>query len=901
MPQLQDTPLMQQWHEVKSRHRDALILFRVGDFYEMFFGDAEEGARLLGLTLTSRNNGAAREVPLAGIPAKALDEYLARLVKIGRRVAICEQVEDPAQAKGLVRREVVETVTPGTILQDNLLSAKRNNFLVALLPDVGGAEEGHGPTEAEGRPGDGGRYGLAALDLSTGELVLQEVAEADLEAELGRLEPSEVLMPRFLEEELGAGTPAGDSASGPRMGGAARTFRDDWLFDATLAREELLRIFGVHSLDGFGFQAEDEVLVRAAGGLTAYVQEVRPTGVEHLRPPRIERSGAAMLLDDMTRRNLELVESLRPGEEGGTLLAVLDDTATAMGGRALRRWLLRPLVQEQSIWDRQESVAELFDNPELRGELRSRLREVSDLERISGRIGVGRVSPRELLGLHRSLAVLPHVQEMGETVSSGMLRDLTRDMDVLEDVRDLLEGALSPEAPATLAEGGVIREGYSDELDELRQVRDGARDFIASLQVREREGTGISSLKVGFNKVFGYYLEVTRANLDRVPDHFVRKQTLANAERYFTPELKEWEEKVFGAEDRILALESELFGEVRGAVACQVGRIQETGSRIAQLDVLSTLAEVSERNRFVRPEVHTGFEMEIRGGRHPVVEEMMPREEFIPNDLVLHEDGRIIILTGPNMAGKSTVLRQAGLIQLLAQIGAYVPADSARLPVCDRIFTRVGASDSLTRGQSTFMVEMNETASIIHGATDRSLVLLDEIGRGTSTYDGVSIAWAVTEHLHEHVGAKTIFATHYHELTQLGDLLPRVENFNVAVREVGEDVVFLRRLEAGGADRSYGIHVARLAGLPVEVLERAKELLRELEGTHTGGGEGLGRGGKHRPASEPPLDQLSLFAGEHPMVAHLKKLNLHQMTPLDALNELSRLKREVGGGEEDEE
>jgi DNA mismatch repair protein MutS len=470
-------------------------------------------------------------------------------------------------------------------------------------------------------------------------------------------------------------------------------------------------------------------------------------------------------------------------------------------------------------------------------------------------------------------------------------------MDLLEDLRELLESALSPEAPAALHDGGVIRPGFDRDLDELREVRDGARDFIASLQTRERERTGIGSLKVGFNKVFGYYLEVTKPNLDRVPDDYVRKQTLVNAERYFTPELKEWEEKVFGAEDRILSLETKLFGGLRVAVGNEVPRIQDTAGRLAQVDVLGALAEVARDRGYIRPLVHTGFEVEIREGRHPVVETMMPTEEFIPNDLTLNHQGRIVILTGPNMAGKSTVLRQVGLIQLLGQMGSFVPAASARLPVCDRIFTRVGASDSLARGQSTFMVEMNETAAIVHGGTERSLILLDEIGRGTSTYDGVSIAWAVTEHLHEWVGAKTIFATHYHELTQLGDLLPGVLNLNVAVREVGEDIVFLRRLEEGGADRSYGIQVARLAGFPQEVLARARELLLELEGTHSGGGEGLGRRGRHRPASEAPPDQLSLFGREHPLIARIRELELEELTPLEALNILASLAREARGGD----
>jgi DNA mismatch repair protein MutS len=867
-----DTPLMRQWRDVKSRHPDALVFFRVGDFYELFYQDAEEGSRLLGLTLTSRNNGSSK-APLAGVPAKALDDYLARLVELGRRVAICDQVEDPAEAEGIVRREVTETITPGTVLQAGLLDAARNNFLVALTPATDGA------------------LGLAALDLSTGELSAQQLPLTEVGDELGRLEPSELLVARRLVEDsdspvtLDAGVPV--------------TVREDWIFDPVPAREEVERRYAVQGLEGFGFQSDDELLVRATGALLAYVGEIRPAGVDHLQPPRLVRRGGVMVLDEMTRRNLELVEPLRPGEEGGTLLSVLDETVTPMGARKLRSWILRPLTRAEDIWRRQEAVAELFEDPSLRNGLRDVLKSITDLERIAGRAGAARVSPRELRGLGRSLQALPALCELGNRVRAAAMTGLTVDLDPVQDVQELIERAIDPNAGATLQEGGVIRAGFDADLDELRAVRDGAQDYIAQLQVRERERTGISTLKVGFNKVFGYYLEVTRAKLAGVPDDYVRKQTLTNAERYFTPELKEWEEKVFGAEDRITSLETELFQSVRRTVATDVHRIQEAARRVAELDVLSALAHVAERRRYVRPEVHTGFESVVKAGRHPVVETVMPAQDFIPNGLTLDPEGRIVVLTGPNMAGKSTVLRQVGLIHLLAQMGAYVPADEARLPVCDRIFTRVGASDNLARGQSTFMVEMNETAAIVHGATDRSLVLLDEIGRGTSTYDGVSIAWSVTEHLHEQTGAKTIFATHYHELTQLGDLLPGVKNMNVAVREVGEEIVFLRRLESGGADRSYGIQVARLAGMPEEVVARAAELLKELEGTHTGGGEGLGRHGRHRPDSEPSLDQLSFFqVADHPAVDRLREVDPEALTPLEALKLVFELKNQSMDGED---
>ncbi len=867
-----DTPLMQQWRDAKSRHRDSLLFFRVGDFYELFHGDAEEGARLLGLTLTSRNNGAAARVPLAGVPAKALDDYLSRLVKLGKRVAICDQVEDPAQAKGIVRREVTETVTPGTVLADGLLVERRNNFLVAVVRD------------------DSGDCGVAALDVSTGEIALRGVPKGELRAELGRMEPSELLLPRTLAED--EGVTAAASASVPR------TLRDDWMFEEDVARESLARAFDVHSLEGFGIQPGDGALVRAGGALIQYLAEIRPGGVTHLQPLKVVRPGHTMLLDEMTRRNLELIEPLRAGEEGGTLLDVLDETGTAMGARLLRRWILEPLVHAEGIWERQEAVRDHVENPTLRAKMRESLSGIRDLERLAGKIGTQRVGPRDLSAMRSSLARLPAIREATEGAAAELVRRLGSELDPMPDMVELLERALADEPPAALHEGGVIRDGWSDELDDLRRTRDGARDFIASLQVRERERTGIGSLKVGFNKVFGYYLEVTKANLDKVPDDYVRKQTLSNGERYFTPELKEWEEKVFGAEDRIGRLEVELFSDIREQVGASVARLQDGAGRVAALDVLGTLAEVAVGRGYVRPEVHSGFALEVAAGRHPVVETMMPREEFIPNDLVLDEDGFMVVLTGPNMAGKSTVLRQIGLIQLLAQIGSYVPATSARLPIADRIFTRVGASDNLARGQSTFMVEMSETAAIIHGATERSLVLLDEIGRGTSTYDGVSIAWAVTEHVHEHIGAKTVFATHYHELTQLGDLLGGVKNMNVSVREVGERIVFLRTLAEGGADRSYGIQVARLAGLPDGIVSRAKELLAELEGTHSSGGEGLGRHGSNRPASEPPPDQLSMFHVEHPMVRRLKALDPDDLSPREALKILYELGSVTRRGED---
>ncbi|HSJ14412.1 MAG TPA: DNA mismatch repair protein MutS [Longimicrobiales bacterium] len=865
MPKPEETPLMLQWREAKARHPDALIFFRVGDFYEMFNEDAEEGARLLGLTLTSRNNGAAAAVPLAGVPVRARDEYLHRLIRLGRRVAVCEQVEDPAEAKGLVRREVVETVTPGAVLADGLLTERRNNFLVALTDT-------------------GARIALAAADVSTGEVLTAQLSPEGLEAELARLEPAELLLPASW---LGREVPGAESAS--------RTYRPGWLFERDSAAEELRRRYGVSALDGFGFQADEAALVGALGALLGYLAEVQPAALEALRPPRIERVGDAMALDEMTRRNLELVEPLRAdaaraGGRAATLIEVLDETLTPMGARLLRRWVLRPLVSPERIWERQAAVAELFDDAASRRALRAELKRVRDLERLAGKLAAGRILPRELGALAGSLAAAAPVKARLEPAATPLLGTLHGAIDPLDDLRGHIERALADQLPASLGDGGVIRTGWSAELDELRTLHDGAQDYIAALQARERERSGIGTLRVGYNKVFGYYLEVSRANATRVPADYQRKQTLANAERYVTPELKEWEARVLDAEERIATLEARLFAELRAHALAGLVGVQRTAEALAQVDVLAALAQVAERRDYVRPELHTGYRLEITAGRHPVVETMMPREQFIPNDVVLDEGGRIMILTGPNMAGKSTLLRQVGLVQLLAQIGAFVPAKRALLPVCDRIFTRVGASDNLVRGQSTFMVEMHETASILHGATHASLVLLDEIGRGTATYDGVSIAWAVTEHLHERIGAKTIFATHYHELTQLGALLAAIINCNVAVREVGHDIVFLHHLQPGGADRSYGIEVGRLAGLPPDVVARAREILRELEGAHSGGGEGLGRHGAHAPPATG-RDQLSLFAApEHPALDRLRQADVDALTPLQALNLLAELR-----------
>jgi len=857
---------MQQYRDIKARHPQTILFFRMGDFYEMFEDDAKLASRELGLTLTSRNNGGAAEVPLAGVPVKAATEYLRRLIAKGHRVAICEQIEDPKLAKGVVRRAVVETVTPGTVLTDDWLVRNRNNYLVAVDPR-------------------GTTAGLAALDITTGDLILEVVSTADVEAALGRYEARELVVP--------ADHPVAASVT-------TVTTREAWEFDPELAREDLTRTYGIASLDGLGVGADDGPAIGAAGALLRYARELKPGGLPHLAHPTIVRRGDVLPLDEMTRRNLELVEPLRSGgdAEGATLLGVIDRTLTPMGGRLLRRWLLAPLVDPAAINARLDAVAVLVGDSRGRERLREALDGVRDLERLAGRAALGRATPREMGALRDSILRLPDVAGavggFDGRERSTLLEASAHELDLLTDIGEELARAFVEHPPAQLDDGDAIKPGYDRDLDDLKAARDGGKQYIAALQSRERDRTGIASLKVGFNKVFGYYIEVTHTHRDRIPSDYERRQTLTGAERYVTPELKEYEAKVLGAEERIGAREAEVLDQLRRRVGEVIARVQATAGHLARLDAWSALADVAERERYVRPTVTSEFALQLEGSRHPVVERMMAREAFIPNDVTLDASGRIVLLTGPNMAGKSTLLRQVGLCVVLAQIGSFVPCRRATIGVVDRLFTRVGASDNLVRGQSTFMVEMSETSAILHAATSRSLVLLDEIGRGTSTYDGVAIAWAVTECLHNTIGCKTIFATHYHELTQLTEELEHVRNFNVAVREVGEEIVFLHRLEPGGADRSYGIHVGRLAGLPAPVVTRAWQVLQLLEAGH-------------HVAKQPapaPLDatQLGLFGqartpSPDPLLLELDGLDVNALSPLDALNRLAAWqKRRKDGG-----
>jgi DNA mismatch repair protein MutS len=875
------TPLMQQYREIKGRHQNAILFFRMGEFYEMFYEDAETASRALGLTLTARNNGGAAEVPLAGVPVKAAGDYVRRLVQQGFRVAICEQMEDPKAAKGVVRREVVETVTPGVAFSDDLLDGARNNFVCAVF----GADPSESPVRSAGTLT--AFVGLAAADVSTGEVRLYNTAAAELDALLARLSPREILVPKGSRMTLPAS-----------RGDALVTEREAWEFDEPLARDDIARQYGILSLEGLGIDPTDAQIVAATGALFRYLRELQPAGLPQLSRPIIERPGGTMPLDEMTRRNLELVESLRGGGTEGTLLSVLDRTGTPMGARLLRQWLLAPLTTKPAIDARLDAVATLVADPVARAAMRESVDDVRDVERLAAKAAANRSTPRELRALGDSLCALPAVADALRRVAShdgggGRLAELIVAWDDAPELAARICDTLVERGPIAIGDEPTIASGVDAELDSLRDLRDGGKDAIARIQSEERARTGIPSLKIGFNKVFGYYIEITNTHLANVPADYQRRQTITSGERFVTPALKEHEERVLSAAERIETRERELFDAVRTAAGAEIGRLQGMSRVIAELDVLSTLADVAAREGYVRPSMTDEFDLEIVAGRHPVVERMMPRDKFIPNDLHLSNDARMIILTGPNMAGKSTVLRQIGLIALMAQIGSFVPAKSARVGVTDRIFTRVGASDNLVRGQSTFMVEMSETSAILHTATSGSLVLLDEIGRGTATYDGVSIAWAVSEHVHDVLGCKTVFATHYHELTQLADDLVALRNYNVSVREAGDEILFLHRLQPGGADRSYGIEVGRLAGLPAPVISRAREILALLEGEQLARGSQLG----DRPSIAPrraaapaaAREQLGLFFTQHPVVLRLADVDVNGLTPLGALTLLASL------------
>lgn len=917
------TPAMAQYMRFKEQHPDAILLFRMGDFYETFYDDAVVASQLLGLTLTARNNGrGGSNIPLAGVPHHALDAYLARLIRAGKKVAICEQMEPPQKGKKVVHREVVQVVSPGTVLSDELLDQKRNNYLVGIFVA-------------------GDQLGMAVTDLSTGMFKASERTADDLWETLARMGPAEVLAPESWAKDNEAEFKA-------QVPGALLTQLEDWHFEYRYAYDALKAHFKVASLKGFGCD-DLTVGVRAAGGVLCYLHENQKGAVSHMTRLARERTESAMELDLVTQRNLELISTIQDGRREGTLFGVLDKTCTPPGARTLRAWLSQPLLAVPRIEARLDAVQALVESPADRDDARTALRRVGDLERLMSKICCNRANPRELVALRRSLeAVVPLRKALRVFRADLLVRARDHGMPDLTELIDVIAHTLEDDPPAQTADGGYIRTGYHAELDELRAISSGGRDWVANLQADEREKTGIASLKVGYNKAFGYYIEVTKVNQDKVPAYFVRKQTLVNAERYITPELKDWEAKILGADERAKDLERDLFAALREEVAEWVEPVQRTALSVATVDVLSALAEVASANDYARPRVDEGVRIDIAEGRHPAVEQLLPGGQFVPNDLTM--DGasdQILLITGPNMSGKSTILRQAGLIVLLAQIGSFVPARQARIGVVDRIFTRVGASDNLARGESTFLVEMNEAANILNNATPKSLVLLDEIGRGTSTFDGLSIAWAMTEHLHnaERLRPRTLFATHYHELTELEDLLPRVKNYSVAVREAGDTIAFLHRLVPGGCDHSYGIEVARLAGMPAEMIARAKEILNRLEQNDLSVGAKQGQNGSPSgsqpsrddddrddlPAESKPTGpeaqpscynaqndrpegsdrvqesgQIPLFAPatdvrvelkDHPMLSELRDLDVAHLTPIEALVKLDAWKRALTRGE----
>jgi DNA mismatch repair protein MutS len=895
------TPLMRQYGAIKERYPNTLLLFRLGDFYELFFDDAVLAARELQITLTSRNKEKGQAIPMCGVPYHAAEGYIARLIRKGYRVAICDQVEDPRQAKKLIKREVTRVLSPGTAHDPQALEPRANNYL-------GAAVERHG------------NIGLALADLSTGDFCATEFsgpsARARWEEELARMRPSEILLP-----QASAGGPAwaqppmGITDAGRRLPSSfdnlkaelprlTRTFLDDWVFNEDYGARLLRDHFRVASLAGFGL-ADRPLAVAAAGAILHYVRETQRGSLAHLDGVRFYQQQDYLILDPATVRNLELVEPVFGGPPSATLLATLDQCSTALGARQLKHWMLRPAINKSEIEARWEAVAALVENTIVREELRRVLGRIQDLERLLGRVALETANARDLVAFKLSLAQLPVVRRLIEPLGAPRLRDLRARLDELQDVRELLEASIHPDPPALMTEGGLIRPGYNAELDKLRALSQDSKRLIASIEVRERERTRIGSLKVRFNNIFGYYLEVSKPNLPLVPPDYERKQTLVNAERFTTPELKRLEAQILEAEEKLQTLELELFRALRRQVAGEARRVRQSAAALAELDVLACFAHLAAERDYRRPEISEDGEFVVVQGRHPVIEQMhrsggpgagladSDGGVFIPNDLYLNSTShRLLIITGPNMGGKSTYLRQAALISLMAQMGSFVPAERAKLPVLDRIFTRIGASDNLARGRSTFMVEMTEAASILNTATPRSLVLLDEVGRGTATYDGLAIAWAVVEYLHTRTGAKTLFATHYHELTELGETLPGVKNFHVSVKEAGSNIVFLRKVEPGSADKSYGVEVARLAGLPAAVIERAREILERHEQSERALTQRLESPGG-RDESRGPI-QLTIFTPLNAeIIRAIEQADLDHMKPLDALNLLAELKQQI--------
>lgn len=873
------TPMMQQYMRTKEEYKDCILFYRLGDFYEMFFDDAVTASKELDITLTGKSCGLEERAPMCGVPFHSVDGYLNRLVSKGYKVAICEQMEDPAAAKGIVRREVVRIATPGTNIDMQALDESKNNYImcIAYIAD---------------------RFGMSAADVTTGDYFVTEIDSSNkLFDEIYKFMPSEIICN---EAFYMSGMDTDDLKN--RLGVTIYSL-DSWYFDDAVCTRTLKEHFKVSAIEGLGIVDYDCGVI-AAGALLSYLKETQKTSLSHMSRLTPYATGKYMLLDSSTRRNLELCETLREKQKRGSLLWVLDKTKTAMGARNLRKWIEQPLIHKTEIENRLDAVNELREHAISREEIREYLSPVYDLERLVSRITYQTANPRDMISFQSSLAMLPHIKYILSEMRSPLLKELYEEFDTLEDLCALVENAIKEEPPVMMREGGIIREGYNEEVDKLRHAKSDGKDWLAKLEEEEREKTGIKNLRIKYNKVFGYYLEVTNSFKNMVPDYYTRKQTLANAERYIIPELKELEDTILGAEDRLYALEYELYCEVRSRVAEEVVRIQKTAGAVARLDTFAALALAAEQNNYVRPRLNEKGVIDIRDGRHPVVEKMIPNDMFIPNDTYLNDrKNRISIITGPNMAGKSTYMRQTALIVLMAQIGSFVPAGSADIGLVDRIFTRVGASDDLASGQSTFMVEMTEVANILRNATGRSLLILDEIGRGTSTFDGLSIAWAVIEHISDSklLGAKTLFATHYHELTELEGKIDNVNNYCIAVKEKGDDILFLRKIVKGGADKSYGIQVAKLAGVPDTVISRAKEIVEELVHTDiTSRIKDIAVHGhvpklKTKKYDEVDLAQMTLFdtVKDDDVLDELKNLDVSNLTPIDALNTLYQFQNKL--------
>lgn len=861
------TPLMSQFHKIKEKYPDTVLLFRVGDFYETFEDDAKTASKVLGITLTKRANGSASSVPLAGFPHHAVDTYLPKLVKAGYRVAICEQTEDPKLAKGLVKRDVIEVVTPGVAFSDKLLDHKKNNYLMSIWLFNETA-------------------GVSFCDISTGEFFAYEVHQDQLLQQFGHINPSEILISR---NQKGILEPLIDRINQ----GIRITKNDEWIFSYEYGKDILLNHFNTKTLKGFGIENLNPGIV-AAGAVLNYLKETQKANLSHINRIAAYNPSEYMLLDFATKRNLEITFTMQEGAREGSLISILDYTETAMGGRLLKKWVAAPLRKLEPILQRQQCVTELFEKKILRKNLTNEFKEIGDLERLISKVCTGRVNPRELVNVKTSMKKVPLLKQLLDQSASETLSRINEKLNDLEYLVEKIELAVTDEPSLSISDGNVIRHGYSPELDELRELSGNAKGWIANLQRTERERAGIPSLKVSYNKVFGYYIEISNAHKNKIPDNYIRKQTLVNSERYITPELKEYEDKILNAEENIANLEYQLFDAIRTAVAAEAEAIQENARLIAMLDCFLSFAECAERNNYVKPLIDESDKLTIEEGRHPVVELTLPTgEKFSPNSCDLdNADNQIIILTGPNMSGKSVYLRQIGLIVLLAQIGSFVPAKSAHVGLVDRIYTRVGAQDNITTGESTFLVEMQEAANILNNATEKSLILLDEIGRGTSTFDGISIAWAITEYLHENpdVAAKTLFATHYHELNEMASIFPRIKNFKVEVREYGDKVIFLHKVSAGGADHSYGIQVAQMAGLPQFVTNRAKEILTNLESKELTPYE-IKKAKLAKFKNEDEL-QISLFElKDDELRKEISDIPIDGMTPLEALNKLNELKK----------